>query len=142
MRWTTPLAPGAFGSVWRQPMLRYALVGISNCAVGFAAICIALQWLHWPATFANAAGYAIGFLWSFAWNRHWSFGIDGRAGHGMLRFAAVCGGGYLLNLGTLLALAPLLGPRSLLAQAAGMAVYTASTYLGARHWAFRRNARR
>lgn len=61
----------------RHTGLRYLLVGASNSALGFAAIWLALRGLDWPPAAANAAGYAVGFLWSFALNRRWTFAHRG-----------------------------------------------------------------
>ncbi|UXZ37488.1 GtrA family protein [Cupriavidus gilardii] len=121
----------------RHTGLRYLLVGASNSALGFAAIWLALRGLDWPPAAANAAGYAVGFLWSFALNRRWTFAHRGNVPASLWRFGIVCALGYAANLATVLTLSGVLGPRSLLAQCGGMAVYTVLTYLGARHWAFR-----
>ncbi|UZN48974.1 GtrA family protein [Cupriavidus cauae] len=121
----------------RHTGLRYLLVGASNSVLGFAAIWLALRGLDWHPAAANAAGYAVGFLWSFALNRRWTFAHRGHVPASLWRFGTVCVLGYLANLATVLALSNVLAPRSLLAQLGGMAVYTGLTYLGARHWAFR-----
>ncbi|WP_422648277.1 hypothetical protein OJJOAM_002706 [Cupriavidus sp. H18C1] len=114
----------------RHTGLRYLLVGASNSVLGFAAIWLALRGLDWHPAAANAAGYAVGFLWSFALNRRWTFAHRGHVPASLWRFGAVCGLGYLANLATVLALSSVLAPRSLLAQSGGMAVYTGLTYLG------------
>ncbi len=124
----------------RHTGLRYLLVGASNSVLGFAAIWLALRALDWHPAAANAAGYAVGFLWSFALNRRWTFGHRGHVPASLWRFGAVCALGYLANLAAVLALSSVLAPRSLLAQLGGMAIYTGLTYLGARHWAFREGA--
>ncbi|WP_082928506.1 GtrA family protein [Cupriavidus gilardii] len=120
----------------RHTGLRYLLVGASNSALGFAAIWLALRGLDWQPAAANAAGYAVGFLWSYALNRRWTFAHRGDVPASLWRFGIVCALGYAANLAMVLMLSGELGPRSLLAQCGGMIVYTVLTYLGARHWAF------
>lgn len=119
-----------------QPVLRFALVGLSNTVVGFAAIWFALRRLGVCDVAANALGYAVGFAWGFLLNRSWTFGHRGRLDAGFIKYALVCVAAYAANLAVLMLVAGRLGSGSLMAQALGIATYSTLAYLGARHWAF------
>ncbi|WP_183085338.1 GtrA family protein [Trinickia fusca] len=116
--------------------VRYLLVGVSNTAIGFAVIWIALSGLGFGNVAANVTGYAIAFLWSFALNRKWTFRHRGAIGKGLLRYALVCLVAYLANLAIVVWLSEFLGQRSLLVQVGGMITYTVLAYVGSRCFAF------
>jgi putative flippase GtrA len=120
----------------RHSSLRYALVGVSNTAVGFAVIWLTLRGLGFSDVAANVSGYAVGFLWSFALNRAWTFRHAGSMSTGLMRYAQVCLASYAANLLVVVLLAEHLGQGSLLAQIGGMAIYTALGYIGSRMYAF------
>jgi len=123
-------------SVNVQAPLRFALVGLSNTAVGFLAICVALKYLRFGDIAANITGYAIGYVWSFWLNRRWTFGHQGDVRGSMFRYAMVCLASYAVNLLVLLAAGLYLGQRSLMAQGLGMLSYTLLCYTGSRIFAF------
>jgi putative flippase GtrA len=123
-------------SLLRHSVMRYALVGVSNTAVGFGTIWLCLRGLGLGDALSNAIGYVVGFTWSFLLNRAWTFSHSGHAGVGMLRYALVCLASYLANLLVVLGLARVFGPGHLYAQAAGMITYSGLAYLGARYYAF------
>ena len=123
-------------SLLRHSVVRYALVGVSNTAVGFATIWVCLRGFGFGDASSNAIGYVVGFTWSFVLNRAWTFSHTGHAGSGMLRYALVCLLSYCANLLVVLGLAHLFGPGHLWAQASGMVTYSGLAYLGARFYAF------
>jgi putative flippase GtrA len=116
--------------------LRYALVGVSNTAVGFGVIWLAMRGLGFSDAAANITGFAIAFLWSFALNRTWTFRHHGAVGSGMLRYAAVCLMSYGANLSVVLLLGQCFGEGHLLVQICGMVTYSVLAYIGARVYAF------
>lgn len=123
-------------SLLRHSVVRYALVGVSNTAVGFCTIWLCLRGFGLGDALSNAIGYVVGFIWSFLLNRAWTFSHTGHAGAGMVRYALVCLASYVANLAVVLGLARLFGPGHLYAQAAGMVTYSGLAYLGARFYAF------
>src|SRR4051794_28739654 len=56
----------------RQP-LRFAMVGLLNTAIGLFTIYLATFGLGLGPVLANALGYGIGLVTSFALNRRWTF---------------------------------------------------------------------
>ena len=82
---------------------RFAVVGLLSNGLLFAFYLVATSAGLGPKLAATTA-YAIGVLFSFHFNRSWTFvhkGIDGSA---FVRHVVVYGVGYVLNLGALLVL--------------------------------------
>jgi putative flippase GtrA len=122
--------------LFRHAPLRYALVGVSNSAVGFAVIWLALRGFGLDDVAANVSGYVVGFLWSFALNRTWTFRHRGPVGSGLLRYALVCLLAYGANLLVVVWLGEHLGHGKLIVQICGILTYTVFAYAGARLYAF------
>lgn len=116
--------------------VRYGLVGLSNTAVGFAVIWVALRCGGLGNVAANVAGYTVAFLWSFALNRKWTFYHHGAVGSALLRYLLVTGVAYGLNLLVVILVARRLSQGSLFIQIDGMLTYTVVAYLGARYFVF------
>lgn len=122
--------------LFRHSWLRYALVGVSNSVVGFSVIWLALRGFGLDDIAANVSGYAVGFLWSFALNRGWTFRHRGPVGRSLLRFALVCFLAYGANLLIVVWLGEQLGHGRLLVQIFGVLTYTVFSYVGSRLYAF------
>lgn len=73
------------------PALRFILVGVSNNAIGFTILWLGvhLPFEHrFKAGGAQLAAYAVGSVWSFFWNRRWTFrSTASPARHQAWRFA-------------------------------------------------------
>ena len=118
---------------------RFLGVGAINTVVGLLVIWLA-KWLFGIGDVpANAMGYAIGLLLSFALNRRWTFRHRGAALPAFLRFVFVTALAYGLNLLTVLVLIHL-GVNSYVAQALGIGPYTLASYLASRYFVFRAGA--
>lgn len=52
---------------------RYALVGAMNTLLTLAVIFVAKGLFHCNPWISNAAGYLVGFINSFVWNKKWVF---------------------------------------------------------------------
>jgi putative flippase GtrA len=117
--------------------LRYALVGISNTAVGFSVIWLAIRGFACSDVTANIAGFVIAFIWSFALNRRWTFRHTGAVTAGLFRYAVVCFLSYLANLSVVVLLSHRFGEGSMIVQVCGMATYSMLAYFGARVYCFR-----
>jgi putative flippase GtrA len=119
--------------------IRFLLVGAANTAVGFGVI-LALQFgLGAGPHLANAGGYAVGLIVSFALNRRFVFGRGGPTGRAATRFAAAALGAFALNQLVLLGAGRLFGPGALpaaAAQAMAVASYTAALFALCRWWVF------
>ncbi|MDG0025747.1 GtrA family protein [Trinickia sp. Y13] len=119
--------------------VRYVLVGFSNTAVGFAVIWVALRCFGLDNVAANAAGYSVAFLWSFALNRKWTFYHRGAVGSALLRYLLATLVAYGMNLLVVVLLERRLSQGSLFVQIDGMLTYTAVAYAGARYFVFPTN---
>jgi putative flippase GtrA len=116
---------------------RFLAVGVFNTVVGLAAIYLCKGLLGTGDVVSNVVGYAVGLANSFAWNRRWTFGHSGAVLPAAARFVIVFLIAYLLNLATVMAAIHMYAVNSYVAQAIGIAPYTAFFYLGSRWFAFR-----
>ena len=119
--------------------MRYLLVGFSNTAVGFAVIWVALRCFGLGNVIANAAGYSVAFLWSFALNRKWTFYHKGAVRPALVRYLLATLVAYGMNLIVVILVARWLSQGSLFVQVDGMLTYTAVAYVGARYFVFPRH---
>ncbi|CAB3668924.1 hypothetical protein LMG24076_01832 [Trinickia soli] len=119
--------------------VRYLLVGFSNTAVGFAVIWVALRCFGLGNVAANAAGYSVAFLWSFALNRKWTFYHEGAVGAALLRYLLATLVAYGMNLLVVILVERWLSQGSLFVQIDGMLTYTLVAYIGARYFVFPSN---
>ena len=116
--------------------LRFGLVGLSNTAIGLALIWLAWRGLGWPDLPANLLGYGVGFVWSYALNRRWTFAHRGPLAQSFGRFALVCALAYAVNLAVLAASRAALGAATFWPHVLGMAAYTLVGFLGSQFYAF------
>lgn len=115
---------------------KFVAVGVLNTAVGLTFIFAAKALLGWGDLAANASGYAVGLVTSFALNRAWTFRDRGRISPALLRFLAAFAVAYLANLVSVFALRDLAHVDSYLAQAAGVVPYTILFFLASRAFVF------
>lgn len=76
-------------------LVRFGLVGVSNTAIGFGAF-----WgMHRALGAATAQGiaYTLGTLWSYYWNRRWTFQSTGKVASEASRFFSLQIGFMLLS---------------------------------------------
>ena len=119
--------------------LRYGLAGVLNTVVGLGVI-LALQFvLRLPANLANAIGYAIGVLVSFASSRLFVFRARQAKPRAPLRYALAVALAFAVNQGVL-TLARLVMPHGAawqtLAQIAAVGSYTVVLFLLSHYWVF------
>lgn len=123
-------------------LVRFVLVGISNTIVGLSVTYVSWRFLGFGHWWANAAGYLVGFLWSFTFNRLWSF--DARdAGHPAAqfwRFTLVCAVSYGVNVIVLSLVRQAMGDDSFVPFLVAMVAYSIVNYLGSRLFVFARPA--
>lgn len=118
-------------------LIRFALAGMVNTGVGFIIIEALDLGLHVPSALANAGGYAAGLSIGFVLNRGFVFR---KSGPGVLpRYLVVIALAFALNQAVLAGLRLFLGDAAVartVAQLAGMATYTALTFVLCRYWVF------
>ena len=72
--------------------LKFVLVGLSNTLISYAIFALALRALPdivWQALLSQVLSYSGGTLWSYYWNRRWSFRSRESIASEMPRFVAV-----------------------------------------------------
>jgi len=116
-------------------VVRFVFVGIANTLIGLSLIFVAKGLLGAGDVVANAFGYGVGMLVSFALNRSWTFVHKGPTGRAFVIFLVVQGVAYSLNLVCVLAMIGL-GVDSYVSQVLGMPPYIVVSYLGSRYFAF------
>jgi putative flippase GtrA len=121
----------------QNSFFRFVLVGVSNTAIGMSVIYIAWSTFRLGDMSANVLGYVIGFLWSFAINRLWTFHDNGAVTRSFTRFALVCAVAYAANLLVLFATRSAIGEASFLPHVFGAVTYTILGYLGSRFFVFK-----
>jgi putative flippase GtrA len=116
-------------------LLRFGLVGVSNTVIGFTVFRGALH--LFAAFYSQALSYTVGMLWSYYWNRRWTFQSQSNVAREATRF-------FGLQIAFMLVSAALLG---LLVDrfhfAAGLSwlgvvvVITALNFVASRYWAIK-----
>lgn len=120
-----------------RPLGRFLGVGVANTLIGLGVIYACKRLLGFGDVLANASGYAVGLTIGFMLNRHWTFGHTGNVRVAALRFLAVFGVAYSVNLLCVLLAIRAAGIDDYVSQAIGILPYTAIFYLGSRLYAFR-----
>lgn len=117
-------------------LVRFALVGLSNTAVGLLVIFVCKALLGLGDIASNLLGYGVGILLGFALNKHWTFRHDGSLGPAFARYLLVLALAYIANLATMVYATDVLAFNSYFAHAIGVIPYGITGYLGSRHFAF------
>jgi putative flippase GtrA len=117
-------------------IIRFLLVGLVNTAVGLGLIYFCKWALGWGDVPSNMIGYACGLTVSFLLNRSWTFNHRGAVLPTIARFLVVFLVSYSLNLVTVLILIDHYAVNAYLAHAIAILPYTASFFIGSRHFAF------
>jgi putative flippase GtrA len=120
-----------------RPLGRFLGVGAANTLIGLGVIYACKRLLGFGDVLANVSGYAVGLTIGFMLNRHWTFGHTGNVRVAVLRFLAVFGVAYAVNLLCVLLAIRAAGIDGYVSQAIGILPYTAISYLGSRLYAFR-----
>lgn len=118
---------------------RFGLAGLVNTGLGFAVIAGLDVGLHLDPHLANAAGYAVGVLTSFALNRWFVFRSSGHLHSTAPRYLAAVAAAFVANQAVLSSATAVLGhgaPQRLAAQLAGMVTYTGLVFVLCRLWVF------
>jgi putative flippase GtrA len=110
---------------------KFLTVGLLNTAITIAVIFSAKAWLGLDDIVSNAFGYVAGMLCSFLLNKFWTFSHRGQAFQALIRFLAVSGVAYLVNLAFLKTFLAL-GINAYLCQLLAMPFYTIVFFLGSR----------
>jgi putative flippase GtrA len=96
-----------------------------------------MYFLRLDIVYANAIGYAIGIVHSYALNKRWTFKSRDHVVSSFFRFLLVLAVAYAANLATVLVLTSHFDLNPYIAQALGIIPYTTIGFLGSRSFAFR-----
>jgi putative flippase GtrA len=116
-------------------LVRFGVVGVSNTAISFVAFWSAHRVLG--AAASQGIAYTLGTLWSYYWNRRWTFQSQGKVASEASRFFSLQIGFMLLSsllLGLLVDRARL---PSGLCWLGVSAFVTALNFVASRYWAFK-----
>ena len=117
-------------------VVRFGVVGVSNAVISFAAFWSAHHLM--PAMGAQCVSYAVGMIWSYYWNRRWTFESQGQVASEAGRFFTLQIGFMLLSSGLLGLLVDRMhwpsGPTWL----GVMVLITVLNFLASRFWAFKK----
>src|SRR4051812_44051209 len=141
---SSPTPPSSPASRWSAlvrrlsevSLVRFGVVGISNTAIGFGAFWSANRVLRQAAA-SQGIAYTLGTLWSYYWNRRWTFQSQGKVASEASRFFSLQIGFMLLSsllLGLLVDHARL---PSGLCWLGVSAFVTALNFVASRYWAFK-----
>jgi putative flippase GtrA len=76
----------------KNTLPRFLIVGVTNTIISYAVFWFAVKTLppfSLRATTSQLLSYSAGILWSFFWNRRWTFKSEGSFGAEMWRFVAL-----------------------------------------------------
>jgi len=118
-----------------RELVSYLAVGIANTCVGFGLIFL-LMWLGVSPEISNIVGYAVGIVFSYFMNQHFTFRTERRSWGEFARFAAAMGASWLLNF-IALKICLLCGMNPYIAQIIAGAVYTGSGFVISKLFVFR-----
>lgn len=116
--------------------LRFAVVGMINTSVGLAIIFALMFFMKIGPAVANALGYVIGLLISFALNRMWTFQSSRSLAEVLPKYVALAVACYFLNLGIVMGAVSKFNCNAYLAQLLGIFFYTVCMFLGCRWLVF------
>lgn len=112
-------------------------VGVANTLVALSVI-YAAKWLGGLGDVAaNALGYGVGLLASFALNSRWTFTHRGPQLPALAKFMLIAPVAYGMNLLTVMAAIHYAGLNDYLAQALGIPPYTVTSFLASKYLVFR-----
>jgi putative flippase GtrA len=119
--------------------VRFAVVGLASNALGFGWYLL-LTWLGVGPKAAMSLLFLLGTLQTFVFNKRWSFQHDGPTRPVLLRYLAVYGFGYLVNLVMLMLLVDHAGLPHAPVQGAMIIVVAMLMFLLQKFWVFNKRA--
>ena len=117
-------------------VVRFGVVGVSNTAIGFGVFWSAHHLM--PAMGAQCLSYAVGMLWSYYWNRRWTFQSQGRVASEATRFFTLQIAFMALSAGLMGLLVDRMHLPSGPTWLGAMVLITVLNFLASRFWAFKK----
>ena len=116
-------------------VVRFGVVGVSNTLIGYTVFRVAHRVL--PAAVSQALSYLVGMLWSYYWNRRWTFKSQGNMASEAARFFSLQIGFLLLSSTLLGLLVDHLHQNPTLSWVGTAALCTILNFVASRFWAFK-----
>lgn len=116
-------------------VVRFGVVGVSNMSLSLAAFWVAHRVL--PAAAAQVIAYTLGTVWSYYWNRRWTFQSQGKVASEASRFVGLQIAFMLLSSALLGLFVDHLHLPSTLCWIGVSAFVTVLNFVASRYWAFR-----
>ncbi|MBB6305533.1 GtrA family protein [Rhizobium leucaenae] len=121
-------------TIWQG--MRFGLVGIANTGLGLLTIYATMYFFRFGPLTANAVGYGIGFVLSFALNRKWTFQNNSSIHQVLPRYIFAAALSYIFNFIAVLTCYQLFKTNPYLIQLLGIGLYTASMFLMSKFFVF------
>jgi len=116
-------------------MVRFGVVGVSNTLIGYTVFRGAHRAL--PAAASQGLSYLVGMLWSYYWNRKWTFKSQGNVAAEAMRFFALQIAFLFLSAAMLGLLVDHLHQNPSLSWLGTAVVITVLNFVASRFWAFK-----
>jgi putative flippase GtrA len=116
-------------------VVRFGLVGVSNTVLGYTVFRGAHRVL--AAAVSQALSYLVGMLWSYYWNRRWTFKSQGNVASEATRFFCLQVGFLLLSASLLGLLVDRLHENPTLSWVGTAGLCTILNFFASRFWAFK-----
>ena len=116
-------------------MVRFGVVGVTNTLIGFTVFRVTHRAL--PAAASQGLSYLVGMLWSYYWNRRWTFKSQGNVAAEAARFFSLQVGFLLLSASMLGVLVDRLQQNPSLSWFGTAVVITVLNFVLSRFWAFK-----
>ena len=116
-------------------MVRFAVVGVSNALLSYTAFRLAHR--VFPAAISQGISYLVGMLWSYYWNRRWTFKSQSSLPAEAARFFTLQLGFLVLSAALLGLLVDRLGQNPSLSWFGTAVLVTALNFVASRFWAFK-----
>lgn len=117
--------------------VKFGIVGVSNTLLTAVTIWILLKVFHCSDYISNLAGYIIGLINSFIWNRKWTFKSKSKAVVTVFKFIVTFAISYLFQLGNLYLLLHFTHIDSYLSQLLSIVVYTCINFALNKYYTFK-----
>jgi len=133
-------AEGATEGALNSDVTRFIIVGISNIAIGYAVFAVALHLLGdfvLRGTVAQIIAYCVGTVWSYYWNRRWTFRSDADVGGEASRFVVLQIGCAVISTGGVGVTVDALHLHPTLSWLAVVGVVSVINYVLSKRWVFK-----
>ena len=117
--------------------IKFGIVGISNTLLTALTIWILLKVFHSSDYVSNIAGYIIGLINSFFWNRKWTFESKTKLNVTFFKFIVTFVLSYLFQLGNLYLLLHFTHIDSYICQLLSIVVYTFVNFVLNKYYTFK-----